>query len=289
METGEFLPPVHPHSLRQSAKPPTAVARGVQHSVNGLSVHLSTGGRGRPFLMLHGSPGDGSRLKRQVDPLFRRRRGWWRVYPDMPGHGQTHGSGRIRNIDDYLDVLLALTDQLFVGGRFVLGGFSFGAYLALGLARKRPGKIEGLLLSAPEVNFSPREERRERSARVPPLRSTKDPHWDDYVEDTDWLQALPFRDLSFNLYRPSRRTLAPTLFLFGRQDASFRYEEYRKLLPDFPRATYAVLDGVGHALWATPNTAIEGLVHDWLERVEEGAPRPPVAGTFASRAGRSSA
>jgi pimeloyl-ACP methyl ester carboxylesterase len=240
--------------------------------LRGLSIHYLSRGSGRPFLMLHGSPGDGQRAQRQLEPAFRSRRGWQRFYPDLPGHGKTPGSPGIRDIDEYLDVLVDLVDELFSKRKVALGGYSFGAYLALGIARKRPRSIAGLMLSCPEVNFSPLEERREAAAGVPPIRPPGDRSWDDYTEDTTWLQGLPWRDLSFDLYRSVKPVRAPALFLFGRKDAAFRYQKYAKLIPDFPNASFAILAGGGHRLWDDQRELANALVGDWLDRMATADP-----------------
>jgi pimeloyl-ACP methyl ester carboxylesterase len=259
-------------SLSQRSKLPGRVAPSMRCELRGISIHYRAVGRGRPFLMLHGSPGDGARVRAEVDPAFRGRTGWRRVYPDLPGHGATPGSARIRTIDDYLEVLVEFVDTLFAGRNFALGGTSFGAYLALGIARTQGERVDGLLLSVPEVNFSPREERREQrragsSGRSPPEAARVSR---GYTEDTRWLESLPYRDLTVDLYHAAKPFPAPTLFLFGRQDAAFRYREYAKLLPGFPRATFAVLDGAGHALWRDRRRLASALVRDWLDRVEAG-------------------
>ncbi len=220
--------------------------------------------------MLHASPSDHARAMAQVEPAFQSRKGWRRIYPDLPGHGRTPGADRIRDMDDYLGVLLETVDELFGDERFALGGISFGAYLALGIARKRQSRIEGLLLSVPEVNHSPVEERRDRQYRTPSIQTP--PHLSSnlpvYVEDTRWLEGLPFHDVTIPLYRSPRPFRAPTLFLFGRQDAPFRYRKYWEMLNDFPNATYAILDGAGHRLWTDRNELACALARDWLDRVE---------------------
>jgi pimeloyl-ACP methyl ester carboxylesterase len=259
----------------QRPKPEATLRAAMQCELRSLSIHYESRGEGRPLLVLHGSPGDAVRARERVDPAFRRRTGWQRIYPDLPGHGRTPGTDRVRDIDDYLAVLLEFVDTQFRGRRFSLGGISFGAYLALGVARKRSPRIDGLLLSAPEVNFSAREDRRERGEGGPfdPAPEEAARSWKGYAEDTAWLQRLAWHDLSLNLYRRGRRFPAPTLLLFGRQDATFRYRDYAKLLPDFPRATFAVLDGAGHDLWRDQRELTGALVREWLTRVESWTKR----------------
>lgn len=236
----------------------------------GIAIRYETRGRGRPFLMLHASPSDHARAMAQLEPAFQSRKGWRRVYPDLPGHGGTPGAARIRDLDDYLGVLLETVDELFDGERFALGGASFGAYLALGIARKRQSRIDGLLLSVPEVNHSPIEERRDRKFGTPSIQtpSSLAPGLPAYVEDTGWLEGLPFHDVAVPLYDSLRPFRAPTLFLFGRQDAPFRYRKYWKMFDGFPNATYAILDGAGHRLWTDRNELACALVRDWLDRIE---------------------
>jgi pimeloyl-ACP methyl ester carboxylesterase len=241
--------------------------------LSGISIFYEARGKGRLLLMLHGSPSDHARAMAQVEPAFRSRKGWRRIYPDLPGHSKTPGAVRIHDMDDYLEVVLEFVDEISAGGRFSIGGISLGAYLALGVARKRGTRLDGLLLSVPEVNFSPLEDRRDEAFHTPSIQTP--PHLASnlpaYVEDTPWLQSLPFHDVTFPLYRGSKPIRVPTLFLFGRQDAPFRYQRYWKMLPDFPRATYAILDGAGHKLWNDRNDLASALVRDWLDRVEANA------------------
>jgi pimeloyl-ACP methyl ester carboxylesterase len=235
-----------------------------------MSIQYETRGRGRPFVMLHESPSDHYRAMAHVEPAFRARAGWQRIYPDLPGHGRTSGTDRILDMDDYLDVMIEFVDKVARGGRFSVGGSSFGAYLALGIARKRASKVDGVLLSVPEINHSPIEDRRDEAFGSRPMEDLLDPvpGLPVYTEDTAWLQGLPFRDVSFNLYRGTKPIRAPALFLLGRQDAPFRYQAYWKLLPDFPQATFALLDGASHALWTDRRELVRRLVQDWLDRVE---------------------
>ncbi|MCI4364230.1 MAG: alpha/beta hydrolase [Thermoplasmata archaeon] len=130
-------------------------------------------------------------------------------------------------------------------------------------------------MSVPEINHSPREERRDRKFRTssplppPGSESTRAP----YSEDTAWLEGLPFRDLSLPLYAPSAPLRMPTLLLFGRQDAPFRYQTYWRLLERFPQATFAILDGAAHRLWSDRPELACALAGDWLDRIEAHSPR----------------
>ena len=60
----------------------------------------------------------------------------------------------------------------------------------------------------------------------------------------------------------------PTLFLCGRQDNCVGYKDLEKLLDDYRRASFAVLDGAGHNLQIEQNSLFQEIVRKWLERIE---------------------
>ena len=237
------------------------------------SIFYEEVGRGRPFVMLHGSPSDHRVVMEDLEPVFTRQSGWRRVYPDLPGHGRSPGSSQIRDMDGYLSAILDLLDEVAPSEPIALGGVSFGAYLALGVARRRSSRLSGLLLSVPEIHHGPREDAEDRRAgAVSGSVTTAFLPRSGYREDTRWLQSLPFRDVSIDLNASSRRISVPTLILLGREDADFRTRAYWKLLPSLPQATFALLDAAGHALWRERGDLARSLVADWLERIPKRVP-----------------
>jgi pimeloyl-ACP methyl ester carboxylesterase len=266
--------------------------------VEGIDIHYDVKGRGRPFLMLHGTPLDHTASEAELEPALRGRPGWKRIYPDMPGHGKTPGAPSIRDMDDYLRVMLKFVDQVLPRRRFVLGGTSFGAYVALGIAHERPERIDGLLLAVPAVSLSPRRRRPLqkpirllRNDRVRSQARREGINWYLHLAvaetpeslaftrilsktraDTKWLATIPDRDYAFDLDSWKRPFPAPCLFLLGRQDHPFRYRQLWALLDHFPRATFAVLDRAGHILWGEQSGLARALVQEWVDRVEGWSP-----------------
>ena len=53
------------------------------------TVHYEMLGEGRPLVVLHGAAGDHRLVAAQIEPLFKHRVGWKRIYPNLPGHGAT--------------------------------------------------------------------------------------------------------------------------------------------------------------------------------------------------------
>ncbi len=85
-----------------------------------IKVHYEMFGEGRPIVMLHGTGVDHTYMVSDMEPLFKERDGWKRIYPDMPGHGKTPGMDWITNQDKMLDVVLDFIDKVVPGERFVL-------------------------------------------------------------------------------------------------------------------------------------------------------------------------
>lgn len=116
-----------------------------------ITVYYELFGEGRPIIMLHGWSLDHRSMQSDMEPLFRHRRGWKRIYLDLPGHGRTPGKDWITNQDNILDVVLDFIDRVLPGQRFVVAGASAGAYLARGIAYHRPAVLDGLLLVVPLI------------------------------------------------------------------------------------------------------------------------------------------
>ena len=61
----------------------------------------------------------------------------------------------------------------------------------------------------------------------------------------------------------------PSLVFAGRQDASVGYKDTLKIIDNYPRGTFAVLDRSGHGLEVEQECVFDCLVSEWLDRVEE--------------------
>ncbi|MHB8060311.1 MAG: alpha/beta fold hydrolase [Gaiellaceae bacterium] len=253
-------------------------------------------GSGRPLLVLHGWPLDHRHVAADMEPLFAERSGWRRIYPDLPGFGRTAAPEWLESQDQMLDLVGEFMDTVAPNQRFALAGTSWGGYLARGLMRRRGEDIDGLLLSVPHFATDERRgalpERRvlredgeflaalqpgEESAREIVVMQSM-----EVLEDQrrSILPAIPLHDeafgermdehFSFPLELPQPFP-APALIVTGRFDQACGYEDAYRVLPDFPRATFAVLDCAGHALPMERKGPFHALAADWLDRVEEYA------------------
>jgi pimeloyl-ACP methyl ester carboxylesterase len=235
-----------------------------------------------------------------MEPIFKDRDGWKRIYPDLPGMGETPGMEWITNQDQILDIVLDFVDDVVKGQRFVVAGFSYGGYLARGVVFQRAVMMGGLLLIAPVLLA-------DDTQRTLPshISLVKDPALISELEQNlaeafqgfavvqsrellDSMKAvgLPAREIAdheflsklaenfefdFDVDTLPEPFGGPTLMLLGRQDSSCGYHDAWSILENYPRGTFVVLDRAGHGLMVEQRGMFNALVNEWLDRVEEYA------------------
>ncbi|MCJ7634287.1 alpha/beta hydrolase [Candidatus Bathyarchaeota archaeon] len=267
--------------------------------LDGCTVHYEIRGEGRPFIMLHGGGPDRRSMIGCLEPILKKRKGWQRIYPDLPGMGRTPAEEWITNSDQMLEIVLDFINEVIPNQHFILAGDSYGGYLALGVICRMPKKVDGLLLICPVVTASHAE--RTLPKHVTLVKSDSLPS-DLYPQETQMfksfavvqtqkifertrkeiLSGLKIADMkfldrieshgypfTFNVDAPSIILEKPALILVGRQDSMVGYHDSWKILENYPRATLAVLDRAGHGLQIEQERLFNTLVDEWLNRVEE--------------------
>jgi pimeloyl-ACP methyl ester carboxylesterase len=213
-----------------------------------------------------------------------------RVYVDLPGCGDSPPGPP--SSDGIIDEILRLIGEQFSAERVLLAGFSYGGYLATGLARRRPEAFDGLFLAC--TTFRIRPEHRE----LPPA-PTAPPHWLPSI-------SAEFRDhLAAALGTPSEATAReidarlrnlppaddsylaqlrehgyplsdedtpfvydrPVALVLGRQDRIAGYASQFRALDAYPTATFTLLDHAGHYLPFERPDPFNASVHEWLARI----------------------
>lgn len=264
----------------------------------GTEIFYETYGAGRPLVILPGQPSDHRSLARFMEPVFAQREGWRRIYPDLPGTGQSTSSEQLATVDHVLDAMLAFIDAVVPGQRFTLAGLSYGGYLARGIVHRRAAMIDGLLLMVPMVKadeaqaqLPPRTPIVENPALLAELPPNERPIADALVvaqtpeviaaTHTMVAEEVAIADhaslsrieaaggFAFDVDALPTPFIAPTLMLTGRQDNVCGYRDAWELLANYPRATFAVLDRAGHLATFEQETLCHALVGEWLGRVEE--------------------
>ncbi len=259
-------------------------------------VNYEIHGSGRPLLVLHGGYLDHRHIVNVMEPSFDESSNWKRIYPDLPGHGLTSIADSIQNHDQVLDVLSGFMASICPNETYAVAGESRGGFLARGLAVKELEKIDGLLLIAPgryavadPANLPPQVTLESADDLMPELAKNEIGRFKKLVvQNREILEkirnyklpAIPLSDteyqsrlndnyqFSFDLDDPKYVFPKPTLVLLGRFDIEVGYRDALKVIENYPRATYAILDKAGHSLsWEQPEL-FAALVKDWLNRVE---------------------
>lgn len=260
-----------------------------------VPVYCRIIGTGRPVIVLHGFGVDHRMMVDGLEPSFRDRDGWQRIYFDLPGMGRTPGAGAIASSDDMLTVVLSFLDAVIPDQRFVVVGQSYGGYLARGVVARRADQIDGVALVCPMI--VPERSARDVPSKIvlreePGLAASLSPddrtafdgmfavqsaaHWRRFRDhvlpairgaDQRFLERVNQR-YAFSFPLDAQPFARPALIVTGRQDTSVGYRDAWQIIESFPRATFAVLDSASHNVQIEQSALLGALVRDWLDRID---------------------
>jgi pimeloyl-ACP methyl ester carboxylesterase len=269
--------------------------------IRDLKVYCQVIGSGMPIVMVHGMGVDHRTMTGCMEPVFQSRNDEWkRIYFDLPGMGSTKGVDWIANSDDMFKFVLAVVDEVIPGEPFLIVGESYGGYLARAVVHERLGDVEGMLLICPLVVAD--DEQRD----VPPcsvlsrenaLEERLEPEERDFLDlflvnqsEENWkrfsdemligfeggdegFKARIRGDVKSYAFTFDVDDLAvpfekPSLIITGRQDCLVGYRDAWRLVENYPRSSFVVLDGAGHGLQIEQAGLFNALVNEWLDRVK---------------------
>jgi len=258
----------------------------MEHQVNGVRVHyVEHGDDGVPLVALHGAGVDHRDIEVAIEG-FVPTTGYRRMYPDLPGMGRSTSEGLTCN-NDVVTVLIDFIDRVGAGPVMLIG-HSYGAYLARGVAARRPELVLGLALLCPVAEQShdvPGQNvvRQDDDAydELDPAQRTR---FDDYFVVRTKANARRFRDhiwpgitlvdeqalgrifTGWTIDTGSSICSAPALIVAGKYDSVVGYTDAMQLLERYSHATLAVTDDAGHGLMHEQPELLSALVGDWLGR-----------------------
>jgi pimeloyl-ACP methyl ester carboxylesterase len=162
-------------------------------------------GEGPAVVFQHGLGGDEAQVA-QTFPL-----GFRRITLECRGHGGSGlGERRPFSFEMFADDVLATADRAGLD-RFVAGGVSMGAGIALRLACRHPERVTGLILVRPAWTFSPAPQNMQPIAEVAELL---------LEHSADEARTIFARsDTAARLYREAPDNLSSLLGYFDRPDA----------------------------------------------------------------------
>ena len=237
-------------------------------------------GAGRPVLVLHGADVDHRETEACFEPALGGVPGLRRVYPDLPGMGRTAAPATMHSADDVVEALLALADAVSGEEPYLLAGHSAGAYLARGMAARRPERVAGLALVCPLL----------MGARDVPehlvvagggigdevFRSyfvVQTPEMLDRYERTVAPAAALVDGVAMARIgerwelSEGRPYSGPVTVVAGRRDSTVGWAAAADLVHEYPQATVTVVDDAGHALPHERPEELRAALGAWLARV----------------------
>ena len=265
--------------------------------IDGMQIEIRRRGMGRPLLVVHGWSADHRYMMADLEPNFDESSTWQRIYFDLPGHGTTIAPDWLNNQTQMFEILTKFIEQVIGDQKFGVIGNSYGGYLSLGLVRKMPHRLLGAALLVPDLPDDLNNRQTTESLTIVEDMSL----FGNLQSDEQWIPAGLVEHSQYALdeirahdmpgYRASDDDLLerlnknyllpvevrhagapfaqPSLIALGHQDATVGYERQLQLLPEFLRATVAVVDMAGHYLGRVERPKVfSALVRDWIERVE---------------------
>ena len=277
--------------------------------VEGRTVATSMGdvtfrerGRGPALVLLHGIGSGSGSWDGQLSSLCEVRRvvAW-----DAPGYGGTFALPEPAPAPaDYAEALAAFLDVLGIGACDLVG-HSLGALMACAFARRRPERVNGLVLASPAAGYGGappalREER--RSARLAllydlgPEGLARERHGALLAPDASdrarervraemarirpggyrqAVEALAQGDICADAREIRKRTSV----IVGSADRVTPRDACRKVADCFPQASFSVIHGLGHACYVEDpdafNAALERCLGLNADRAACAVPGPP--------------
>lgn len=239
-------------ALRESGLAEVAVASGAGRQT------CFAAGSGQTLLLLHGAGDHAGTWSKAVAPLLAAGR-YRIVIPDLAGHGTSEPAAGRLEMEMFLAGLGPLIEHL--ASPAILIGNSFGAWLAMIVAEKNPGRVNRVIaVNGGPISGAPADLTLTPSDRLEARRL-----WESLVDETHWavpdmvLDELIRKGREGALARIASDNLKPYLMdrrlgefpvpvdlIWGESDRLLPLEYARKIQAGLPAARLTTVPGGGH-------------------------------------------
>ncbi|HEU4509537.1 MAG TPA: alpha/beta hydrolase [Pyrinomonadaceae bacterium] len=227
---------------------------------NGVSIWTTREGTGMPVLLCNGGPGCCDYLQPVAN-----------LIDDVAQviRFEQRGCGRSDSEPPY-DIETCISDLESIRkhyniDRWIAGGHSWGADLALIYALEHPEKVAGLICISGGRMHNDREwhkeyERRKTTERLPEFNYPSNLEVNRLLSQS-WKQYIQKPDL---LRRISELKI-PALFVYGNRDIrpSWPVEQVANLMPN---ARFEMIDGAEHVIWFSHENQLKAILRDFLKQ-----------------------
>jgi pimeloyl-ACP methyl ester carboxylesterase len=233
----------------------------VLRSIDNLQIATCVIGQGQPVLALHGWGGNARSFWPVAERLSAQS---YQVHLlDLPGFGQSELPPQTWGVGDYVRFIVTYLNTAGLDRVSVLG-HSFGGRIALVLAADHPARVHKMVLAnSAGLRTAPSLKQRARGFWAGIVRKTLDTlglkTWRAHLQESynrryasqDFLTAGPLRDTFLRVIQEdltpfAQRVQAPTLLIWGDQDADTPLWQGQKLEQLIPDAGLVVFKGAGH-------------------------------------------
>ncbi|WP_368505152.1 alpha/beta fold hydrolase [Alkalihalophilus sp. As8PL] len=261
----------------------------MKYHVDNNYLYYRIEGSGHPVLIFHALGTDHRAMKKWIEPIFKDKNGFQRIYVDLPWHGQSVCKD-IRSTEETRQLLSSFISKLLGDRAFTIIGHSFGGYIAQGLISD---KLTGLCLVAPVIHQKERDVPRKISYNLnksalsnvePDIRTAfetlmvyqSDENLQLFLEEIQPGRILADREFLSSNWRDAgyffkedplaKRYEGHSLIIAGRLDSICGYKDYYRILEYLPNSTFAILQA-GHLLHIEKRQTVRFLIDEWLGEI----------------------
>lgn len=257
------------------------------YSNEDIKIYYKIIGEGKPILILHGFSIDHRGIMTTVEEAIKSEK-YQRIYIDLPGMGNSPAPTTQFNADRLLEILIEFTNEIIGDQSFSILGYSYGGYLALGMAQKVPNLIDKLVLLAPTVKAK-------HSERCLPKKkyniieqfdignatifegykmsavNITEQGYQSYSEDIypglmsgdhNFQKSFQKEGYAFGMEKSLfvEKIICESLIILGKQDDVVGFKDLLEHQKTFPNSKFILLDYAGHNVQIDePNKVIEEI------------------------------
>lgn len=265
--------------------------------IKNISIYYEIIGEGKPIIMIHGYYSDKRVMAGCMEPIFRVKDGYKRIYIDLPGMGKSESADWITNSDIMLDIVIDFIEKIIPNENFLIAGYSYGGYISRGVIYRLTHRVDGVVLICPLIipdykkrtlpqhavlvknnvllsRLTPEEAEDFNSSMAVQSERIYERYKNEIISgveaaNSEFLQSIMKNGygFSFDPDKINEKINKPALIFLGKQDDCVGYKDALGILDNFPRATAAILDRAGHNLPIEQEELFNVLMNEWLVRI----------------------